>query len=123
MNNNYPSSIDLFYDANEGFTKGCLSKLIYKPYKNYKPKAPSTNNEQEAMLLFIQKCDLAMNDLSLYLDLNDQDEKVVDLLNFYKKEYQKAKEKYGEKYGPLTQCQITKKYEWNKEPFPWEKER
>ena len=36
MNNN--ASINQFYDANEGFKKGNMSKLIYKPYKNYKEK-------------------------------------------------------------------------------------
>lgn len=123
MNKNYPSSIDLFYDANEGFMKGSLSKRIYTPYKNYKEKPVVVKNEKEAALLFIQKCDFAINDLSLYLDLFDEDQKIVDMLNFYKKEYDTAKKNYLEKYGPLTQCQITNTYKWNEEPFPWEKER
>ena len=41
INNN--SSIDQFYDANEGFTKGNLFKKVYKPYKNYKPKICNNN--------------------------------------------------------------------------------
>ena len=39
MNNKtYSNSINQFFDANEGFKKGNLSKLSYKPYKNYKEK-------------------------------------------------------------------------------------
>ncbi len=118
--NNYTSSINQFYDANEGFIKGNLSKIIYKPYKNYKPKEVKTDNDKDALMLFIQKCDLAIQDLTLYLDIQENDEKVLKMLNFYKEEYSKARQKYLELYGPTTNCQITKEFKWNDEPFPWE---
>ena len=121
IKDNYTSSIDQFYDANEGFTKGSLSKIIYKPYKNYKPKDVVPSNEKEALMLFIQKCDFAIQDLTLYLDIKEKDDKVLKMLNFYKEEFDKAKKKYLEKYGPVTDCQITDTYKWNDEPFPWER--
>ncbi len=120
IDNTYTSSINQFYDANEGFTKGSLSKIIYKPYKNFRPKEVIPNNEQEALLLFIQKCDLAIQDLTLYLDIQENDEKVLKMLNFYKEEFNKARQKYLEKYAPTTICQQTNTFKWNDEPFPWE---
>lgn len=116
----YTSSIDQFYDANEGFTKGTLCKKVYKPYKNFRPKEVIPTNEKEALLLFILKCDLAIQDLTLYLDIVENDEKVLKMLNFYKEEFNKARQKYLEKYGPLTNCQQTNSFKWNDEPFPWE---
>lgn len=121
MNNTYLNSINQFFDANEGFKKGNLSKLSYKPYKNYKEKEVVVSNEKEALLLFILKCDLAINDLTLYLDLHEKDQEAVKLLNFYKQEYEKAKKQYLEKYEPLFVCQKTETFKWNVEPFPWEK--
>lgn len=121
LQDNYTSSVNQFYDANEGFTKGSLSKTIYKPYKNYKPKEVVASNEKEALMLFIQKCDFAIQDLTLYLDIQEKDEKVLKMLNFYKDEFDKAKKRYLEKYGPVTDCQITDTYKWNDEPFPWER--
>ena len=47
MNNK--TSIDQFYDANEGFKKGNLSKLSYKPYKDYKEKEVVSRNDKEAL--------------------------------------------------------------------------
>ena len=76
MNNN--ASINQFYDANEGFKKGNMSKLIYKPYKNYKEKEVVSKNDKEALLLFIQKCDLAIQDLTLYLDIKENDDEVLN---------------------------------------------
>ena len=118
--NNYTTSLEKFYDANEGFVKGNLSKCIYKQYKNYKPKEIKTNNEKDALLLFILKCDLAVQDLNLYLDIHEKDNELIKMLNFYKKELSKAKETYLNKYGPLLPCQITSTFTWNDNPFPWE---
>ena len=120
MENYNTSSISKFYDANEGYIKGNLCKETYKPYKNYVPKEIKTKNDQEGLLLFIQKCDLAIQDLSLYLDINPSDEKVLKMLNFYKEEFNKAKETYLNAYGPLYPCQVTAKYVWNEKKFPWE---
>ena len=122
MNNKtYSNSINQFFDANEGLKKGNLSKLSYKPYKNYKEKEVIVSNEKEALLLFIMKCDLAINDLTLYLDLKENDKEAIKLLNFYKEEFNKARQQYLNKYGPVYVCQKTESFMWNDEPFPWEK--
>ena len=82
----YNPSINQFYDANEGFTKGNLSKTIYKPYKDYKPRDVVASNEKDSLLLFILKCELAIQDLTLYLDIKESDDEILKMLNFYKKE-------------------------------------
>ena len=119
MNNK--TSIDQFYDANEGFKKGNLSKMSYRPYKNYKEKEVVSKNDKEALLLFIQKCDLAIQDLTLYLDIKENDLEALKMLNFYKKEFNEAREKYLKMYGPVYICQQTDSFKWNDEPFPWER--
>ena len=121
MNNKqYISLNEQFYDANEGFKKGNLSKKIYKPYKHYKEKEVIVKNDKEALLLFILKCDLAINDLTLYLDIHENDESALNQLTHYKKELNKARNTYLEKYGPIIPCQVTSTFKWNDEPFPWE---
>ena len=53
--NNHTSSINKFYDANEGFKKGNLSKCIYKPYKHYKEKEVVGSNEKESKVATIMQ--------------------------------------------------------------------
>ena len=115
------TSIDQFYDANEGFKKGNLSKVSYRPYKNFKEKEVVSKNDEQALLLFIQKCDLAIQDLTLYLDIKENDLEALKMLNFYKKEFNEAKEKYLKMYGPVYICQQTDSFKWNNPLFPWEK--
>ena len=66
------------------------------------------------------KCDLAINDLTLYLDIHENDESALNQLTHYKKELNKARNTYLEKYGPIMPCQVTSTFKWNDEPFPWE---
>ena len=40
---------------------------------------------------------------------------------FGKNEFNKARAKYLEKYGPVYSCQETSTFKWNDDPFPWEK--
>lgn len=118
-NYSYSSSINRFYDANEGFYKGNIDKETYQQYKNYKPKEIVVKDKKDALLLFIQKCDFAINDLNLYLDIYDNEE-VLKLRNFYIGERKKAIEDYEKEYGQLCNYDASKKYVWNIQPFPWE---
>lgn len=124
MNNNQNiTNKDFFYNANEGFVKGNLQKNIYDQYKNYIPKEPKVNNEQEALLLFIRKSDFAAHELNLYLDTHPEDQNALNLFNFYTKEYNKAVDKYQEKYGPLciNDDNLTKTpFKWVTGKWPWE---
>ena len=40
-----------FVIADDGFAKGNLDRLIYKPYRNYVVKSPVVNGEKEQFLL------------------------------------------------------------------------
>lgn len=118
-NEQYSSSIKQFYDANEGFYKGNLDRDNYQQYRNYKPEEINAKNKKNALLLFIQKCDFAINDLNLYLDIYENDE-ALKLKNFYVAELKKAIHEYEKEYGPLCNYNESKKYVWNIQSFPWE---
>ena len=106
------------YMVTENMFTNCDKSML--TYDFYKEKEVIVKNDKEALLLFILKCDLAVQDLNLYLDVKETDQEVLKMLNFYKKELKEAKEKYLNKYGPLTPCQITSSFTWNDCPFPWE---
>lgn len=117
-NNFFPSSQNDFLDANIGYIQGNMQKSTYGQYKNYVPKEIKPQNEREAKLLFIQKCDFAINDLMLYLDIHE-DEYLFKMLNYYRSQYNKALSEYQNEYGIIRPTCIEKAYTWNKK-FPWE---
>ena len=117
------SSKEMFYDANEGFIKGNIQKDIYDTYKKYVPVEPKVTNEQEALLLFIQKSGFAAHDLGLYLDTHPNAKEALDLRNFYLKQYENALNQYQKQFGALSLSDpnlTTIPYQWIKSPWPWE---
>ena len=52
----------------EALGKGTIFRNIYVPYK-VDPQAPIPNDEKENLLLNMQKYALAVQDISLYLDV------------------------------------------------------
>ena len=105
----------------EGFIIANMFFNLYKPYKHYKPRRIRPKNEQEGLLLKIQELDFAVNDLSLYLDLNPKDERILSLYKKYLKELREANDLYCEKYGPLKiEDDYLEGYKWVKDPWPWE---
>ena len=54
-------------------------------------------------------------------NIKENDEAVLKMLNFYKKEFNEARERYLKMCGPVYICQQTEPFMWNDEPFPWEK--
>ena len=69
--NNHTSSINKFYDANEGFKKGNLSKCIYKPYKHYKEKEVVGNRKLSSLSLLstLYICTYVLNEVKLKREL------------------------------------------------------
>lgn len=116
------SKVEL-YSVEEGFLRGNMFKNLYDPYKNYSPYKVEFTSEKEKLLFDVQKYDFAINDLNLYLDLCPNDEYVFNLFKQYVMEYEKAKKEYVCKYGPLLLTDdLGIKYDWNKNPWPWDKE-
>ena len=117
--------IDMFYNPNEGFSKGNMQINIYKPYKITNPTIPSVYNEKEKILLEIQKNEFAMWDLNLYLNTHPTDKNAMMLFDQYRNLYKKYKQEYEEKYPPLSlenTSTSSSYWAWNKCPWPWEGE-
>ena len=65
----------------------------------------------------------ALKDLVLYLDIFDDDKKVLKLFHEYSVELDNLKKKYEKSYGPLCSFNSNNdnKWEWINNPWPWDK--
>lgn len=110
-------------DSQQGFLRGNMYNNEYVPYKGYNPSRIIAKNEKETIMLKLYEYDFALNDLSLYLDINPDNKYVYKLFQKYVESYEKAKEEYERKYGPLVLTDDSSlDYEWASNPFPWESE-
>lgn len=104
------------YEPLEGYLRGNLFKDLYDPYKSYRPQRININSEEEELLTSIGEYSFASHDLNLYLDVNPNDQRALNLFNKYREQMNELILKYERKYGPLT---ISSK-ESMKIPFSWE---
>ena len=113
-----------FYDPETGYIKGNMNKNSYFNYRNYEPKKFELTNEREKLLYSIGMYYFASHDLKLHLDLNPNDKETVNKFQKYVKEYEKYKEQYTSKYGPINSIDNKSDvFEYNKCPWPWEVSR
>ena len=112
-------------DSYEGFKRGNMFGNLYDPYRNYKPGELKAKSEREDMLMQLQELKFAMIDLGLYLDLNDNDKKAINLFNEYQKKEKELCKMFENKYGPLTfdSMQVGNSWTWDNGPWPWEVQR
>ena len=123
--NRNSNQMKLGYDTEAylGFIRGNMFSNLYEPYQNYQIQELNPNNEQEYLLLLVQMYGFAAHDLGLYLDVNPNDGKAIDLRNNYINLYNQSLANYESKYGPLTlnsQGLDTKPWAWNTKKWPWE---
>ena len=59
------------------------------------------SNDQTEILTNIDVLEFAMQDLDLYLDLNPNDSKVIELYNYYLKQNKEYFQVYQEKYDSI----------------------
>lgn len=78
-------------------------------------------NANELMCL-IMKYDFVANELVLFLDVNPNDLKALEMHEAVCKKCKKLKEIYTSKYGPITTGDVksTKTWTWVNTPWPWE---
>ena len=112
-------------DSYEGFKRGNMFGNLYDSYRNYKPGELKAKSEREDMLMQLQELKFAMIDLGLYLDLNDNDKKAINLFNEYQKKEKELCKMFENKYGPLTfdSMQVGNSWTWDNGPWPWEVQR
>ena len=111
------------YDPNEGFIRGNMFENLYKEYKNYKPMKVKPISEKNALMLEIQKYKFALNDLTLYLDVNPNNKEAIKLYNNYVISLNKLTKYYENLYGPITldnDLIKTSNFNWINCPWPWE---
>lgn len=105
----------------EGFLKGNMFADQYESYKNYSIEKLCPKSDKEKLLFNIMALDFAINDLNLYLDLNNDDEYVFNLFKKYIYEKEKLEKEYEKLYGPLSlDDTIGCQYDWLNN-WPWEK--
>ena len=124
--NSNQSKLGYDTEAYLGFIRGNMFSNLYDPYQNYQIQELNPNNEQEYLLLLVQMYGFATHDLGLYLDVNPNDGKAIDLRNNYINLYNQSLANYESKYGPLTlnsQGLDTKPWAWNTKKWPWEGNR
>ena len=78
---------------------------------------------RKCLLKKIMELDFTLYDLALYLDTHPFDVDAMYCYRDLKKEAIEARNKYEDKYGPLTMDDATSECEWKwiKNPWPWER--
>ena len=106
------------YEARKGLVRGTMFPGLDLPFKGMV-------NQRElniTPLTELQALNFAIQDLALYLDTHRDDCEALELYRAYQKMYEKCREEYKRKHGPLNhgitsdnQC-----YDWLDDPWPWE---
>lgn len=121
VNNNYQQGN--IYDPYQGFIRGTMFPSLYDPYKMDRPFEIQPMNEQAQMLTNIDALTFATIDLDLYLDVNPNDQRAIELFNQYRLQNEELIKAYENKFGPLTlssDALATYPWVWDDRPWPWE---
>ena len=81
----------------------------------------STPTKFHATLAELQALDFAIVELALYLDTHREDMEALELYRKYQELYDRCREVYEKKYGPLNHISARDGgYTWLDDPWPWE---
>lgn len=122
-NNAFDFNKEELYTPYDGLIRGNLFKDLYVPYKSKEPYEIKPMNEQAKMLTKIDALKFAMIDLNLYLDINSNDKKYINLFNKYREQQDALVKEYESKYGPLSlnsESLNMTPWAWNNMPWPWD---
>ncbi len=111
-----------FYIANIALSNGSIEERLYNPYYNYVPRKLNITNDKEGLLNAIRSYYFAINDLTLYLDVNPKNQQAIELYNMYVENFNQAMNQYETIYGPLTIFSMKSNqncFSWLKD-WPWE---
>ena len=81
--------------------------------------------EQNELLRYINTASFAMDDVVLYLDTHPTDQIALEYYTKCKAIRDQAMKDYTTYFGPLTDdnVNVTNKWTWVENPWPWEMER
>ena len=120
-NMNYQN--DNLYNPYQGLIRGNMFKNLYQPYKNERPYEIKPVNEQAKMLTDLDALEFAMIDLNLYLDVNPDDQRAIELYNKYRQENEELLKLYQDRFGPIllnSDSLNNIPWMWDNRPWPWE---
>ena len=105
------------FGQNEALNHGTLFPGLDLPFRS---KVKPTDVVQSA-LNELQALEFVLVELGLYLDTHQDDAEAFTLFQQYNELYQKARDAYVARYGPLmlTDASKDKTYTWLKDPWPW----
>ena len=105
------------YEAKKALTRGTLFPGLDLPFLGMvnKENLPATT------LAELQALDFAIVELALYLDTHREDMEALELYQKYQELYDRCREVYEKKYGPLNHISARDgDYTWLDDPWPWE---
>lgn len=115
-----------FTSKEEGFLRGNMEVKTYNPYDNMTYLVPNVLGAQEQLLYKIQQLDFALLDINLYLDVHPNDFELIQKFNEYNDELNTLMKNYENLYGPLSLSYgnglSNNSWQWDDEPWPWQKE-
>ena len=106
------------YEARMGMVRGTLFPGLDLPFMgmvNQKEKNVTPMTELQAL-------NFAIQELALYLDTHRDDKDALELYRDYQRMYERCREEYKKKYGPLNHLRASdgECYDWLDDPWPWE---
>ena len=110
-------------DPYSAFIKGNLFNNLYIPYKDYKVAQINPKNEEEYLMLMIQIYDFCAHELTLYLDVNPNDQEAIRLRTEYINLAKQTLNEYESQYKALNLTSsnlATIPWAWDTKKWPWE---
>ena len=110
-------------DPYSAFIKGNLFNSLYIPYKDYKVAQINPKNEEEYLMLMIQIYNFCAHELTLYLDVNPNDQEAIRLRTEYINLAKQALNEYESQYKALNLTSsnlATIPWAWDTKKWPWE---
>lgn len=130
------------YDDKEALHTGTIFKELNKPFYaasgmlegsakkeggSFFSKEPAEQKEREDMMRKISETCFVLDDLTLYLDTHETDNKAKELYRGKLQEAEDLKKQFAEKFYPLgrpcilySDCPQEDRFCWQKGPMPWE---
>ena len=106
------------YEAKKALTRGTLFPGLDLPFLGMVNKG----NLPATTLAELQALDFAIVELALYLDTHREDSEALELYRKYQELYQRCRQIYEKKYGPLSHSSAGdgEDYPWLNDPWPWD---
>ena len=106
------------YEAEKGMVRGTLYPGLDLPFRGM------INKQEKARthLTQLQALGFAVQELALYLDTHRGDKEALETYRCYQQMYQKEREAYEQRHGPLNHMSsmTSENYGWLDDPWPWE---